>query len=246
MTAQVRSELLKLRTTRTTGVLLLVAAGMTLLGVAMEGVPSNVVKLGEETTQRTIFGANVTAVLLATIAGIIVVTSEFRYGTIEPTLLFEPHRHVVMAAKLAVGALTGALFALVCTAASFGAGAAFLAVRDVHFAVSGGHVAQLVVGTIVASALAGMIGVALGALVRNQVTVIVAVLAYVVAIDAPLFAAAPKIGRFLPGKASDALGGQAVDDLLAPGVGGVIYALWTVAFVVAALVWTERADVERR
>ena len=246
MTAQVRSEMLKVHTTRTVGVVLLAAVGITLFGAAVEGLSPALGRLGEETTQRTMFGANVTAVLLATIAGIVAVTAEFRYGTIEPTLLFEPRRHVVIGAKLAVAALTGITVAVACTAASFGAGAAILAFRDAEFVVSGAHVSQLVFGTVAASALAAMIGVALGALIRNQVSVIVALLAYAVAIDAALFGAAPAVGRFLPGKAGDALAGRAVDDLLAPGAGAVVLALWTVTFVVAALVWTEHVDVERR
>ena len=47
----------------------------------------------------------------ATLAGLLAVTSEFRYGTIRPTLLFEPRRRVVLAAKLAAAALAGVLFA---------------------------------------------------------------------------------------------------------------------------------------
>jgi hypothetical protein len=152
----------------------------------------------------------------------------------------------VLGAKFLVACVGGIVIALACTAASFAGGMAILAIRDVPFAVSGAHVLQLVLGTVVACALSGLIGVALGALIRNQFTVIVALLAYVVAVDAALFGAAPAVGRFLPGKASDALAGSAVDDLLSPGVGAGVFALWTLAFVVAAILWTDRRDVELR
>jgi hypothetical protein len=245
VTAQVRSEVRKVLTTRTAGILLLAAVGITLFGAVIEGVSPGVAKLGEEATQREMFGANVTAVLLATIAGIVAMTSEFRYGTIHPTLLCEPRRGIVIAAKLVVAAVTGAVFAAACTAASFAAGFAILAVRDVSFTISAGHVWQLALGAMAASALGAMIGVALGALIRNQVSVIAALLLYAVAIDTAVFGAVPAIGRFMPGKASDALAGRAVDDLLAPGAGGLVFALWTLAFVVAALARTERTDIER-
>jgi hypothetical protein len=60
---------------------------------------------------------------------------------------------------------------------------------------------------------------------------------------AALFAALPAVGRYLPGKAGDALAGRAVDDLLAPGVGAAVLAAWTLAFVVAATVRSDRSDV---
>ena len=55
--------------------------------------------------------------------------------------------------------------------------------------------------------LGALIGVAVGALIRNQVGAIVAVAAYAFAVDAVLFAAAPSVGRYLPGKAGDGLAG---------------------------------------
>ena len=101
MTAQVSSELLKVRTTRTAALLLLAAAGLTLLGVFVEGIFSALAELAVEDQQRTLLGAGSSgAVLFATFAGLIAVTSEFRYGTIRPTLLVQPRRRVVLAAKL--------------------------------------------------------------------------------------------------------------------------------------------------
>ena len=246
MKAQVRSEVLKLRTTRATGVLLAAAVAITMFGAVVEGVSVSVVKLAEESSQRSIFGANVTAVLLATVAGILIVTSEFRYGTIHPTLLFEPRRSVVLGAKLVAAALTGIAIALACTAGSFATGYAFLVVRDVAFTISGAHVLELSLGTAAASVLGALIGVALGELIRTQLTVIAALLAYAVAVDAALFGAAPQVGRYLPGKAGDALAGRAVDNLLAPGPGGLVFALWAGAFVIAAFISTRRRDVVPR
>jgi ABC-2 type transport system permease protein len=126
---------------------------------------------------------------------------------------------------------------------AFGAGFAILAARDVDLALTGADALAIALGTIAASALSAMIGVALGALVRNQAGAIIALVAYAVAVDAGLFAALPSIGRFLPGKAGDALAGRAVDDLLAPGIGAAVLAAWTLAFVVAASVRNDRTDV---
>ena len=243
MTHQLGSELLKLRTTRTAAALLLAAAALTLLGTLIEGLSRTAGELAQEDAQRTMFSAGISAVFFATLAGLVVVTEEFRYGTIRPTLLAEPRRRIVLAAKLVVAALTGVVFAVVCVGIAFGAGLTILAARDVHGAVSAAHVAPLVFGTIASSALGAMLGVAVGALIRNQAGAIVAVAAYAFLVDAALFGAIPSVGRFLPGKAGDALAGRPDESLLAPGVGAAVLIAWTLAFLAAAVVRSDRSDV---
>ncbi|HSE80661.1 MAG TPA: ABC transporter permease [Gaiellaceae bacterium] len=244
MIAQLSSELLKLRTTRTVGLLLLAATGLTALGVVVEGISSTLAELAGEEQQRTLLGAGSSgAVVFATFAGLIAVTSEFRYGTIRPTLLVQPRRRVVLAAKLAAAALAGALFAVVCMALSLGAGLAILSARGVDVAPGGADFVALAAGTTAAAALSALLGVAIGALIRNQVGAIVAVVAYAFLIDATLFAAVPGVGRYLPGKAGDALAGQPVEHLLSPALGALVLAAWTVALVAAATVRNDRSDV---
>ena len=244
MTEQLRSELLKLRTTPTLAVLLLAAAGLTLLGACVEGLSPTAGELAQRDPQRLALGAGSSgAVLLATFAGLLVVTNEFRYGTIHPTLLVQPRRSVVLAAKLAVAALAGLVFAVACEAVSFGAGLIVLGVRNVDVALTIGDALALVAGAFACAPLSAMLGVAVGALIRNQTGAIVAVAAYALMVDAALFAAAPSVGRYLPGKAGDALAGRPVDDLLAPGAGAAVLASWVLAFVLAAVVRTERSDV---
>ena len=190
-----------------------------------------------------VLGAGAVGGFFATLAGLLVVTSEFRYGTIRPTLLFQPRRRVVLLAKLGASALVGVLFAAVCVALSLGAGLAMLAVRDVGVAVSTGELIALVLGTTIAGALTAMLGVAIGTLIRNQVGAIVAVVAYAFLLDATLFAALPSVGRFLPGKAGDALAGSSVEHLLTPAVGGAVLVAWTAAFLVAASLRNDRTDI---
>ena len=47
------------------------------------------------------------------LAGVLLVTSEYRYGTIRPTFLFMPHRARVLSAKLIAGLLAGIVFGAV-------------------------------------------------------------------------------------------------------------------------------------
>ena len=244
MRDQLVSELRKLRTTRMVAVFLLVAVGLTLLSAFAEGLSPTLDELAEEDQQRMLIGGAATnAVLLATFVGLLAVTNEFRYGTIRPTLLFEPRRRVVLAAKLAAAALVGILFAVVCVALAFGAGLAILAARDVDLALTGGHALVLVCGPVAASALSAMLGVTVGALIRNQLGAIVALAAYSLAVESVLFLAFPTVGRLLPGQAGNALAGLPDEDLLAPGVGAAVVVAWTLAFAAAAVARTERSDV---
>jgi hypothetical protein len=241
---QLRSELCKLRTTRTPALLLLAAVSLALLGIVAPGLSRTLGALAEEDTQRSLIGSAATnAVFFSVFVGLLAVTTEFRYGTIRPTLLFEPRRRVVLAAKLAATALTGVLFAVVCVAVSFGAALVLLSIRDVDFALTPGHTLAIAVGTLVASALIAMLGVAFGALIRNQVGAIVALAVYIVAVEGVLFATVPAVGRVLPGEAANGLAGMPTDHLLAPGVGAAALVAWTLAFVAAAMVRDERSDV---
>jgi ABC-2 type transport system permease protein len=243
MTARVRSELLKLRTTRTLSLLLLAAAALTVLGAVLEGISPTDAELAREATQREMFGAESSAVFFATFAGVIAVTSEFRYRTIDPTLLSEPRRLVVLKAKLIVAALMGAVIAAACVTISFTLGHAIAELRDVDLALTVGERAALVAGTVTGSMLSAMIGVAVGMLIRNQVGAVLAVAAYAFAIDAPLFAAVPSLGRYLPGKAGDGLIGMPDPELLAPLGGAAFVLAWTLAFVGAAAARFDRSDV---
>ena len=243
MSVQLRSELLKLRTTRTAAWFLLVAVGLTLVGILAVGLSPRLDELADEQGQRTLFGAETSAILIATFSGLIAVTNEFRHGTIRPTLFFEPRRRVVLAAKLVSAAIAGVMFAVPCVVLSLAAGLAILAVRDVELVLTGPQLVALALGTIAASALSAMLGVTLGALIRNQVAALIALAAYALAIDAVVFAAAPSVGRYLPGQAGNALAGLPDENLLAPGPGAAVVLAWLLLFVAAATLRTDHGDV---
>jgi hypothetical protein len=242
--SQFRSELLKARTTRTAVLLLLAAAAIALVGVSAEMLSRDPQELAAQATQRELLSSGVTiGVFFATLSGLLAVTSEFRYGTIRPTLLVEPRRRVVFAAKLGAAAVVGVLFGAVCVAVSFAAGMTILAARDVDVALTTSQVVTLVAGPLLASMLSATLGVAIGTLVRNQVGAIVALAAYALLVDAMLFSAAPLVGRFLPGKAGDALSGRPADELLSPEFGAVVLVAWCLVLILVAAVRNDRVDV---
>ena len=244
MIDQLASEWLKIRSTRTVLWFLLVGVALAVLTPVAQGLSPTLAKLATEDTQRSLFaGGASTGVLLATFVGLLLVTAEFRYGTIRPTLLFEPRRRLVLAGKLAASALVGVVFGVVCLTVAFATSLTILSVRDVDLVLSSGQLIAIAVGVVVTSALSAMLGVTTGALIRSQVGAIVALALYSLAIDALLFATVPSVGRFLPGQAGNALSGMSNDDLLTPGVGALVMVAWVAAFVAAATVRGDRSDI---
>jgi ABC-type transport system involved in multi-copper enzyme maturation permease subunit len=242
---QTKAELLKLRTTRTTlglvlGMILLVVLSTLLTGL----LTKHIGHLSTKEDQRTLFSADSLVGIFAALTGVLLVTSEYRHGTIRPTLLFEPRRSRVIGAKLITSALAGLGLGLLGAGLAFGIGYAVLAGRGVTFALGGGEVAQLVLGTAAGAALWGAIGVGLGTLVRNQVGGVIALLAFTFVIESLLFGLVPGVGRWLPSQAHDALVGLTTSHLVSPVAGAVDLIVWTAALAVAGLALIARRDVE--
>jgi ABC-type transport system involved in multi-copper enzyme maturation permease subunit len=243
MIAQTRAELLKLRSTRTTVSLVLGMIALVVLFSALTGLLSKTSQLTGIDNQRTLLSVGNLSALFAALTGILLITGEFRFGTIRPTFLFTPRRSRVIGAKLLAIVLFGLLLGAVAEGIGFGIGYAALSGRGIHFALHGNDVALLFIGTVVGVALWGVIGVAVGAVVRNQVGAVVGVLAWIFVVENLVFGFVPSVGRFFPARASDALVGLTTKHLLHPAGGGGILLAWSVAIALAGLVLTARRDV---
>jgi ABC-2 type transport system permease protein len=244
MIAQAKAELLKIRSTRTTLGLIAAMLALLLLLVLLTGLLSKTGVLAGKDTQRNLLGLGGVAGIFAALAGVLVVTGEYRHGTIRPTFLFTPRRPRVLRAKLAASMVTGLAFGLVAEAIGFAVGAVILAGRGVPFALSVGEATQLVVGTIVGVVLWGGLGVGLGAILRNQVAAVIALLAWAFVIENLVFGLAPSVGRYGPEQAATALTGLTTRHLLSPVAGGVVLIAWVAALVAAGVVLTVRRDVD--
>jgi ABC-2 type transport system permease protein len=243
MIAQVRAELLKIRSTRTTIGIVLGMIALILLFSLLSGLLTKAPSLTSTEDQRGLLGVGSLAGVFSALAGIMLVTSEYRFGTIRPTFLFTPKRSRVVGAKLAAGLLAGILFGVVGEGLGFAIGYAAITGRGLHYALDGGQTALLLLGGLAGIALWGALGVGIGMVVRNQVGAIIGLLAWGFIAENLLFAFVPSVGRFGPAHASDALTGLTTDHLLPAAAGGAALVAWALAFALAALGLAARRDV---
>jgi ABC-type transport system involved in multi-copper enzyme maturation permease subunit len=241
--AQVKAELLKVRSTRTTVGLVIGMLGLTLLIVLLSGLLTHADSLTSKKDQLSLFSPGGVALIFSGLAGVLLITSEYRYGTIHPTFVFTPRRSTVLWAKLTAGLLTGVVFGVAGVGLALAVGSLILSARGIPSALNGGEIALLVLGGIAGIALRGAFGVGLGAIVRNQVAAVIGLLAWDFVVNGLLFGLAPSVGRFMPTTAADALMGLKTRHLLPPAAGGAVLLGWTVILALAGLVLILRRDV---
>jgi ABC-2 type transport system permease protein len=241
--AQIRAELLKVRSTRTTLGLMLGMIALILLFSLLTGLLSDASGLSSTEDQRQVLGLGSLAGVFSALAGVLLVTSEFRFGTIRPTFLFTPGRSRVLVAKVVAGLLAGLVFGVVGEGVGFAIGYAILDARGISFSLSGGNVTLLILGTLAATALWAGIGVGFGAIVRNQVGAVIGLLAWGFVVDNLLFGLVPSVGRFTPTRAQDALIGLTTDHLLSPTAGGLVLVAWVVVLAIIGLPLLASRDV---
>jgi len=243
-----RAELRKLFTTRALpvsfAIAIVLAVGSVIVDAMVAG-KNGAAPLGSDASvyQMLKFGAIPCVVLL--ILGILSAGGEFRHRTIVPFLLATPHRARVFAVKVAVIAVLGALFG----ALVFGLGeitiVATLAAHGIHHLPPG--VGRLYLGTVISSACFGMIGVALGVLIRNTIGAIVAAIAWTLFVEQVILAAVvPHIEKWLPTAAAIGLTNAPGPDpsrALSPVTAGLVLTGYAIALLVAASRTTMRRDV---
>jgi ABC-2 type transport system permease protein len=243
MIAQIRAELVKLRTTRTTIGLILAMIALILLFTLLTGLLTHPGGLASKEDQRQLLSLSSFTAVFSALTGVLLVTSEYRYGTIRPTILFNPARSHVLAAKAVTGALAGLAFGILGEAIGWAVGYAILDGRGITVLLSNGDILLLTLGGLAGAALWGAIGAGLGAIIHNQVGGIIALLAWGLVVDSLLFGLAPSVGRFTPTRASDALMGLRVDHLVSPGAGALTLIAWACALGVLGIARTVRQDI---
>lgn len=209
MTALTATELLRLRVTRATWVLLAVATALSALRVAMvlQGAGTAAgVERGTTQATLTLAGAAGAGTLLALFLGVLAVTGETRHATLTATLLNVPDRRRVVVAKVLALVVAGAAAAGALSALGVLAGVA----TGVAGPVGTGSALQVVTAVVLGGAFWGWLGVGVGLVVPHQTAALVVPVAWLLLVE-------PLVGSFgldalspwLPGALPAALAGLA-------------------------------------
>ncbi len=240
------SELLKLRTTRTFYALLATATLLVACGTGLSAALGTW-KAGDPPPGEDVVGFAWFALLSALVLGLLAITTEFRHGTITPTLLVAPSRGRLVAAKLAAHLLAGFVIGLAAVVLSLALAEAILSGRGIDSGTSLGDAVRWAAGLSGTAALLAGLGVGVGALVRNQVGALVAAFAWIFVVE-PSLSAVPKVGdavaRFGIGGLMDAFDGVGTGkDLIPQLLAGLLLAGYVALLAAAGAALLRRRDV---
>src|SRR3954468_19034688 len=136
MRAQLRSEFVKLRSTRTNVGLLVGMVALVLLVVLVTGFAVPAAEAAKVAHQRALVSLGLAGGFIAALIGVMSICSEFRHGTIRPTFIFTPRRRRVLVAKLLSSTVLGAAFGLLTEGLAFGTGMLLLWARGADTVLS--------------------------------------------------------------------------------------------------------------
>jgi hypothetical protein len=140
--------------------------------------------------------------ILAVVVGILGVTSEYRHRTMAQTLLVTPDRRRVLLGKVATYALVGLAFGVLDCVVALAVAVPWLSSLHLLVPVLSGDAGLVLGGVVLATVLFCLMGLGLGALVKNQVAAVIIALAWLLLIQNVL--------QVLPGARDAITGGAAI------------------------------------
>jgi ABC-2 type transport system permease protein len=239
---QVYAELLKIRTAPWTTVTLVVSM-LALVALGAVGTSADADNGFVTSPEADIVDIAGISTVFALILGILVVTWDYRHGTITPTFLAAPRRERVVGAKLVVAVLLSALL----VAASLALGIVIARIwLGAEFQLESEHWQQA--GRIAVGALLwAVLGFGLGAALQTQVGALISALIWFLVVELILVGLGSRIGdigRFLPGELLRVFASPELeDDDLGRATAGLLAAAYAFVFAAVGTFSVLRRDV---
>ena len=200
-----------------------------------------------------VYANGISSYIFALILGILIMSGEFRHGTAVATFLASPKRARVLVAKLVVAALAGAVLQIISAAASVGAGVLTLSYFENVAEPSEAVFTNLGLAALLSGSVLGVVGVAIGSLIRNQLIAIVSSLVWLFVLEPIVLLVFADTGKWLPTGAitgmlaiefeSEALG-VSTAEYLSPGLSALVLLGYGAVFTAIALVTSMKRDID--
>jgi len=180
------------------------------------------------------------AVFFAVLLGVLVITTEYRHGTISQTLLATPGRALVLGTKTVVAALVGAAFVVPGVLVALAIAEVWVGDRGFHI---GGNELEQIARLLLGASVGALLGLSIGAALGRQLGAIIVVLGWFLPVEHAIAALLPGTEDYLPGMA--AIGG-----ILGNGETGIplgrallVAAAWVIGLGAIAITVTRRRDI---
>ena len=245
MRNQIASEFRKLLSTRSAYWLLaglMVVVGIGAASVVGADAMTTDLSAPLERQPFLLFPLTVTTIFTM-ILGIRSFTDEFRHGTIVPTLLANPDRRRVLAAKLVAVTAASVVYAAAAMVIALGVGAIALSVKGVGVTWSTVALADVAGHLALSSVLWAAFGVGVGLAVRHQTAAIAGMFVMAMVGESAVAALLPGVAPYLPGAAGSAIVGVNAVGLLAPGIAVAVLAGWAALATLAGERLMQRRDI---
>lgn len=224
----IRAELLKLRTTRVFWLYVAVALAFVPVSVALAiTAGATDTPLGSSEGLRNVMSAASAGGLLVLLVGISMMAGEFRHNTATTTFLISPDRRRVVVAKLVAGASLGVAIAVLASLLTVAVAVPWLGAKDIDVSILSQDVGVPLLGALIGTALAAVVGIGLGAVLSNQTLAITIVIIWTAIVESLLVGFLPEVGRWLPGGAMSSIAGTATAE-------GGLLPFWGAALLLSA------------
>jgi ABC-2 type transport system permease protein len=257
-----KSEYLKLLYSRTFWGLLVVTSALAILSTATlpyvyHDLQSevNFGSLTDPNLVDTVYSRAAAGSILMLILGVLIMAGEFRHSTAVSTFLGAPNRKKVWAAKIVAASIAGVFYMVVSTGIGFASSAIALS----RYSDAASPHAEIFVNTLFAGALSGavlgVLGVAIGTLVRNQMAAVTGSLLWLFIIERLISVFLPEVGKYLPTSLISGMESIKVQGTTSEGVNistnyldpvpsTLLLIAYAAVFSVVAMVTTLRKDID--
>lgn len=164
-----RAELIKLRTIRTPWILAFFALAFPLAITLLTMLLIKPLDIGRGTLPEVLTGTAMVTAILVGVIGVLSITNDYNYHTIRPTFAATPRRVEVMIAKLLTTGLVAVILMAIVVVVGWLGGVALAGSEDVDISLNDlPGIKPALIGLVLLAVGYCLIGLGLGALLRNQ------------------------------------------------------------------------------